>query len=108
MIQAEAQAEKAQQAKLARLTVNERTVDAFIQACIKRFDSLRGSKDKPNTEFHAKARTLAKTALEGSDWSPSEKRNVAEAITEWLPRIVQVDMKDERKKLKLSALFDAS
>jgi len=105
IILAQVQVDKAQQAKLASLTENERVVEAFIQAGIKRFDTLRGTKEKPNADFHAKARTLAKTALEGSGWSPSEKRNVAEAIGEWLPKIVQVDMKDERKKLKLSALF---
>ena len=28
----------------------------------------------------------------------------ADAIEHWLPRVVRVDLKDERKKLKLAAL----
>jgi hypothetical protein len=28
----------------------------------------------------------------------------AEALAEWLPQVVEVDMKDERKKLKLAVL----
>ena len=50
------------------------------------------------------ARALAKAAHEGTDWSADEKRQAAEAIETWLPKLVQLDIKDERKKLKLSAL----
>ncbi|MFN3752396.1 MAG: hypothetical protein ACK4SR_13640, partial [Thiobacillus sp.] len=68
-----------------------------------RAEQLRGGKDRPNTLYHDKARQLAKAALEG-DWSAEEKRAAAEAIAEWLPKVVAVDMKDERKKLKLAVL----
>jgi hypothetical protein len=61
-------------------------------------------KDKPNGSYHGKARELAKAAHEGADWSAEEKLAAATAIEEWLPKLVQVDIKDERKKLKLSAL----
>ena len=33
-----------------------------------------------------------------------EKRAAAEALAEWLPQVVAVDMKEERKKLKLAML----
>jgi ABC-type nitrate/sulfonate/bicarbonate transport system substrate-binding protein len=63
-----------------------------------------GKKDKPNTDLHAKARALSRAALEGTDWTAEEKRLAAEALAEWLPQVVEVDMKDERKKLKLAVL----
>ncbi|PKO88414.1 MAG: hypothetical protein CVU16_13970 [Betaproteobacteria bacterium HGW-Betaproteobacteria-10] len=63
-----------------------------------------GSKDKPNTTYHAKANQLAKKALESTDWTPEEKTSAADSIEEWLPRIVAVDLKDMRKKLKLATL----
>jgi CRISPR-associated protein Cmr6 len=102
--QAKAQAAAAQAAKMASLSDNARLIEAFVLACKSRAEQLRGSKDKPNTDIHAKARTLAKTALEGADWSAEEKSAAADALTEWLPQVVAVDMKDERKKLKLAAL----
>ena len=61
-------------------------------------------KENPNAAFHNKARALAKAAHEGADWSVDEKRAAAEAIETWLPKLVKLDIKDERKKLKLSAL----
>ncbi|MEZ5643333.1 MAG: hypothetical protein R3E70_15105 [Burkholderiaceae bacterium] len=47
---------------------------------------------------------MAKAAHEGADWSADDKCAAAEAIESWLPKLVQVDIKDERKKLKLSVL----
>ncbi|MDP2095891.1 MAG: type III-B CRISPR module RAMP protein Cmr6 [Hydrogenophaga sp.] len=102
--QAHAQAAAAQAAKMARLSDNAREVEAFVLACQSRLEQLRGGKDKPNTELHAKARALSKTALEGANWSAEEKHSAALALAEWLPQVVAVDMKDERKKLKLAAL----
>ena len=102
--QANAQAQASLKARLADMTAQSRSVEEFIQVCKLRFDALRGNKEKPNAELHGKARALAKTALESADWSAQDKRLAADAITEWLPKVVQVDMKDERKKLKLAAL----
>ena len=45
--------------------------------------------------------------LDPTDLSPAafaEKLAAADAIEEWLPRVVRVEMKDVRKKLKLAAL----
>lgn len=102
--QAQAQATAAQAAKMARLSDNARQIEAFVLACQSRLEQLRGGKDKPNTELHAKARALSKAALEGADWSAEEKRAAAQALDYWLPQVVAVDMKDERKKLKLAVL----
>ncbi len=103
-VQAQAQVAAAQAAKMASLSDNAREVEAFVLACQSRLEQLRGGKDKPNTELHAKARALSKAALEGAGWSTEEKRIAAQALTDWLPQVVAVDMKDERKKLKLAVL----
>ena len=102
--QAEAQAAAAQAAKMARLSDNERLIEEFVLACQSKVAQLRGNREKPNAETHAKARALAKTAFEGPDWTAEEKRAAAEALALWLPQVVALDMKDERKKLKLAAL----
>lgn len=104
--QAEAQAAAEKAAKLASLSDNARQVETFVQACQQKRDAMgtNGKKDKPNTELHAKARALSKAALEGAEWTADEKRLAAEALGEWLPQVVEVDMKDERKKLKLAVL----
>ncbi|MDO8275698.1 MAG: type III-B CRISPR module RAMP protein Cmr6 [Serpentinimonas sp.] len=102
-VQAHAAAEQA--AKMASLSANERQIAAFAQACQSRFEQLRGSRENPNTEIHAKARALAKAALEGpDDWTADEKHAAAAALAEWVPKVVNVDWKDERKKLKLAVL----
>lgn len=103
-VQAQAHAAAAQAAKMANLSDNARLVEEFVTACQSKLTQLRGGKDKPNTELHAKARNLSKTALEGADWSTEEKRAAAQALADWLPQVVAVDMKDERKKLKLAVL----
>lgn len=102
--QAQAQAAAEQAAKMASLSDNARLIEEYVLASKNRAEQLRGGKDKPNTDLHAKARTLSKTALEGADWTAEEKRAAAEALAEWLPKVVAVDMKDERKKLKLAML----
>ena len=102
--QAEAQAAAEQAAKMANLSDNARLIEEFVLACKNKVIQLRGNKEKPNAETHAKARALSKAALEGINWSAEEKHAAAEAMAEWLPQVVAVDMKDERKKLKLAAL----
>jgi CRISPR-associated protein Cmr6 len=92
-------------ARLATMTENMRRIEAFKEEFAARAGQLRGGgKDKPNTGYHGKARRLASDALEGAGWTAEERRVAAEAIEAWLPVVVHVDMKDERKKLKLASL----
>ncbi len=93
------------EARRAAMSEAMRRVEDFKTEMAARVQQLVGGRrDRPNTAYHEKARALAKLALESADWSPEEKRAAAEAIEEWLPKVVQVDMKDERKKLRLAAL----
>lgn len=103
---AQARAAAEREARLAALTPNLRRVEEFKTAMQKRWTELKdlkGGKDKPNTGAHQLAQQLARDAA-GDGWSAEEKRAAADAIAEWLPQVVQVDMKEERKKLRLAAL----
>lgn len=97
----EADAQAARLAALAAMSPNLRRIEEFKAAFASRAEQLRGGTDSPNAVFHGKARELARDAAE---WSAEEKRAAVDAIEEWLPRVVRVDMKEERKKLKLSTL----
>ena len=102
--QAAADADAARQAALAAMSPSLRRIEEFKEAFDARAKQLRGGKDNPNTAFHQKAQTLARDAV---GWSKEERLAAVDAIEEWLPRVVKIEMKDERKKLKLSALRSA-
>lgn len=101
---AQAQAEAAKAQHMASLSPAQQLIEAFASAMRTQHEQYPKFKDKPNGSYHSKARELAKAAHEGAGWSADEKRQAAEAIETWLPKLVQVDIKDERKKLKLTAL----
>ena len=110
-LQAERQAEAARlheaaerQARRNAMTPATRAVEDFIDTMRQRHAALRGTLVNPNGTEHSHARQLATQAHAAEDWSAAEKRAAAEAISEWLPKVVRVDIKDERKKLKLAAL----
>ena len=93
------------EAKRESMRPSQLSIEDFTQAMQARTEQLKGGKDKPNTEFHQRAQKLAKTALDGADWTPAEKSAAADAIEAWLPKVVQLpDVKDALKKLKLRAL----
>jgi len=97
-----AAAERAQ--RLASLSAAMRDVEHFVAEFAKRAEQLMGRKEKPNGADHQKAAAIAKKALECGDWSAEERAAAADAIETWLPRVVAVDFKDARKKLKLNTL----
>lgn len=104
--QARIEAEAARQAALASMSPNTRHIEEFKLACAKRFAQLPQGKpiDALNTKLHNDARKLCEHAREDSAWSADEKCALADAITEWLPKVVKGFDKDQLKKLKLSAL----
>ena len=100
----QAQAEAAKAEQLASLSPAQQLIAAFVDALRSQHEQYPKFKDKPNGSYHGKARELAKAAHEGAAWSAEDKLAAAQAIEEWLPKLVALDIKDERKKLKLSAL----
>ncbi len=101
---AQAQAEAVKAQHMASLSPAQQQIEAFVAELRTKHEQFPSYKEKPNAAFHNQARALAKAAHEGTDWSADEKRQAAEAIETWLPKLVQVDIKDERKKLKLTLL----
>lgn len=102
--QAKKEEEKHRDKQREAMTPVQLEIDTFCNECQQRAEQLMGRKDNPNTTYHAKANQLAKKAHESTDWTPEEKTAAADAIEEWLPKIVAVDSKEMRKKLKLSTL----
>ncbi len=120
-VQQRAEQAAAQQAEVARqaaeaerirrqasLSHAMREIEAFIEHFVKRAEQLAGRKERPNGADHQKAGALARTALEAGDWTQEEKTAAADAIETWLPKVVAVDIKDVRKKLKLGMLRENS
>lgn len=104
----EAERAAARAAALAAMTPNQRLIADFIATCQKRAEQLNGGKDKPNTTLHNKAREMVKAAKESADWTQEEKQRLADAIEEWLPKLIErLDAKETRKQLKLAELRSA-
>ena len=101
---AEAEAAAARQAALAAMSPNLRRIEEFRAAFAARVEQLRGNKEKLNADYHGRARKLAHDALEGADWTPEERLAAAEAIEQWLPKVVEKIDKEQLKKLKTSQL----
>lgn len=78
-------------------------IDALQKKLRARAQVLRGGKDKPNTALHAEARVLAKRAVNEA-WPADERRALADMLEANLPGMVQIDWKDERKKLQIALL----
>lgn len=100
----ERQAAEEKAARLASMSPQQQMIDEFVSELQTKHTQFPNFKESPNANFHNKARALAKAAHEGSGWSAEEKAQAAQAIEEWLPKLVRIDIKDERKKLKLAAL----
>ena len=61
--------------------------------------------DANKAGLYQDATRLVKTALESADWSAADKQALADRLDLWLPKVVAPwDAKEQRKKLKLSAL----
>lgn len=92
----------ARERELAAMSPNRRRVERFCEEFADRFAQLRQRPYRPNGPDHAKARALAR---EAAAWPLDERIRAADAIEEWLPKVVHItDMKSERKKLGLAAL----
>jgi CRISPR-associated protein Csm5 len=100
---AKAQADEAEKKRLEGLSPNMRSLEDLAMKLRARVEALRGGKDKPNTALHAEARALAKRAL-AEGWAGDERRALADMLEASLPGAVQIDWKDERKKLQIALL----
>ncbi|SFF47526.1 RAMP superfamily protein [Fontimonas thermophila] len=97
--------ERARAAQCAAMTEAQRAIQDFCDYMQKRYEQLRGRPVRPNGEEHNRARRLVQAA---QGWSTEDRCAAADAVEEWLPKVVQVDIKDERKKLGLNKLRSTS
>jgi CRISPR-associated protein Csm5 len=100
---AKAQADEAEKKRLEGLSPNMRSLEDLATKLRARVEALRGGKDKAHTALHGESRALAKRALVES-WTADERRALADCLEELLPAAVQIDWKDERKKLQIAQL----
>ncbi|MFM2069214.1 MAG: hypothetical protein RLZZ584_4123, partial [Pseudomonadota bacterium] len=101
---AAAQAAARLAAEMSELTPNMREARELAEALRARADALRGGRDKPNTALHTKARALARRAL-AEGWARTERTALAAMLESELPKAIQLDWKDERKKLQIAQLL---
>lgn len=100
----QAQLASERQARLAAMSPRQQQIESCVEQWRELHAKLRGKQNNPYGKEHNDARHLARTALASTDWTADEKRELAEAIEQWLPKIVRVDAKDLRKDLKLNQL----
>ncbi|MBS0512389.1 MAG: type III-A CRISPR-associated RAMP protein Csm5 [Proteobacteria bacterium] len=107
---AEAAAQAALEAARALLSAEGKLIDEFARSCRSKADNARKDPLNPGSGLYAEALRLSKAALRAdSTWSTEDRMQLAEMLTEWLPKVVdKLDRKDEwkdaRKKLQLAAL----
>lgn len=103
-VAADLAAKQVKEAALAAMSPAQRKIEEFKTTFAAREEQLLGKKEKQHADFHTRAKKLAEEALASSEWAVDEKRQLADAIAEWLPKVVEKIDKDALKKLKLSSL----
>lgn len=101
-----AEAEHREMLARAQMSAAQREIADYERYMRGRFDALRGKPTRVGAEYQ-RTRDFAQMAIESTDWSPEDKQKAAALIIEWLPKVVAINMKDERKKLKLSQLLQS-
>ena len=67
-------------------------------------DFKKQSADIGKAGFYKDASDLTSQALESNDWTAADRLALANMLETWLPKVIAPWEKDQRKKLKLSAL----
>lgn len=107
---AEAEARAARDAELATLSPQARVIAEFVELCRHKHQGGRKDPYTPGTGLFSNALQLSKQALDDAHgWSNSDRLQLAEALADWLPKVVEKldrkdDWKDARKKLRIAAL----
>jgi hypothetical protein len=97
---------------LASMTPQAQEREAFCQQCEDWFNQMppngnfkKQAADPGKNGLYQDALRLVKIALESPDWSAADKAYLAEALEQWMPKVIdRWDGKDQRKKLGLSKL----
>lgn len=106
----QAAAERRAQA-LASMTLQGKLIETLRQQCQDLDAKITGGNfkkqatDSGRAGLYQDAHKLVKAALDGADWSAVDKKELADMLEQWLPKVVGPwEPKEQRKKLKLSTL----
>lgn len=109
--QAQQTAEAARLLAFAAMSPQAQDIETLRQKCEALANRIAGGNFKKQAPEAGKAGlyqdalTLSKKALESTEWTPNDRRDLAEMLEQWLPRVIGPwDAKEQRKKLKLAAL----
>lgn len=107
---AEAEAREARETELATLSPHARAIAEFVERCQGKQGSGRKDPCTPGSGLFSVALQLSKQALDDAEgWPHPGRLQLADALAEWLPKVIErldrkEDWKDARKKLRLAAL----
>jgi CRISPR-associated protein Csm5 len=101
--QEEAERKQREKEENDRRTPVQREIHAMAEALKRRVQELRGGRERANTQLHTQVRALARKAI-AEGWSAQDKAALAAMLSEEVPKAIQVDWKDERKKLQIAQL----
>lgn len=101
--------------RAARFSPQGLLIDDFVQRCMERHQArqanpaIRKEPLNPGQGIYADALKLGKAAIDGGDWGAEDRKQLAEVLAEWLPKLVEKldapsEWKDARKKLQLAKL----
>lgn len=109
--QAEQLAAIHRQQALANMSAQGRQIEGLRQACEDWAKQMpphgnfkKRAADVGKTGFFQDANKLVTLALASPEWTAQDKLTLADMLEAWLPKVVEPWEKDQRKKLKLSAL----
>ncbi|MEN9905327.1 MAG: hypothetical protein RLZZ555_1892, partial [Pseudomonadota bacterium] len=109
--QAEREAAEQRAQALAAMTPQGQQIETLRQRCedlatrIRESNFRKEAPDPGRAGVYQDASRLVKAALEGADWTAADKSALADMLEQWLPQVLSPwDPKEQRKKLKLSAL----
>lgn len=103
-------AEALRQQALANMSIQCQQIESLRQACedwanrIANGNFKKQGADAGKAGFFQEADRLVKQALSGNAWTAQDKITLAYMLEAWLPKVVAPWDKDQRKKLKLTAL----
>lgn len=89
-----------------QLTAAQRVVRDYADKMAQRAEQLAGRKTAVGQAEYGDAQALVKQA-QGAEWTAADRAAAADAIEQWAPRLINLDAKDLRKKLRLNELRTA-
>lgn len=92
------------QSQMQSLSPAMQQVQALIDELSQQHEKYPKNRENIGGRFYTKAKNLVDAAKTDESWSAEEKLALAEAVEGWLPKVVNSEAKDLRKRLGLAVL----